>query len=101
MPIRRVALFKVRKEEDRQKLLDMYNAMSTKAVKNGRPYIRSIEAGPTQQDARAQGYTVAATSIFESEEDQKYYDEECPAHAEMKAAAKGFVEGMLMVYFAV
>ncbi|KAF2844939.1 hypothetical protein T440DRAFT_473002 [Plenodomus tracheiphilus IPT5] len=101
MPVRRVTMFKISKESDRTKLLDLYKDMPSKAVKNGRPYILSVEAGTTQQDARAQGYTIAATSVFESEEDLKYYDEGCEAHAELRGFVRSVSEGFLMVYFTV
>ncbi|KAI8933322.1 hypothetical protein NX059_009946 [Plenodomus lindquistii] len=101
MPVRRVTMFKIPKEEDRSKLLGLYTDMKTKAVKvctlTIEPYILSVEAGTTQQDARAQGFTIAATSVFESEEDLRYYDEGCEAHAELR----GFARSVSMVYVGV
>ncbi|KAH9882673.1 hypothetical protein J1614_000909 [Plenodomus biglobosus] len=101
MTIRRMGLFKIAKEEDQQKLVGLFKAMQSKALKNGQPYIVSVEAGQTQQDARAQGYTVAATAVFANEEDMRFYDEECTTHTAMKEAAKGFVEDAIVVYFTV
>ncbi|KLU92636.1 hypothetical protein MAPG_11581 [Magnaporthiopsis poae ATCC 64411] len=98
-PVYRLTLFKIPNEDDQKKLLDIYRQMPTKAVKDGKPYIKSVSAGTSQQDQRAQGYTVAVTSIFESEDDLLYYDNECAAHAELKAFARTVHQGSMMVYF--
>ena len=51
-------------------------------------------------DARNQGYSLAAQTTFSSLEDMKYYDEQCEAHAALKAVAKDKVEPPpLMVFF--
>lgn len=101
MTIRRMGLFKITKEEDQKKLISLFKAMPSKALKNGQPYIVSVQVGQTQQDARAKGYTVAATAVFANDEDMKYYDEECTAHTEMMEAAKDYAEDVLVVYFTV
>ncbi|KAF2024408.1 hypothetical protein EK21DRAFT_78774 [Setomelanomma holmii] len=95
--IRRMVLFKIPSEVDQQKLLGMYKEMPTRALKNGKSYILSVEAGTTQQDSRAQGYTIAATSVFRDQEDFDYYDVDCKAHGELKAFARSVNEGMCMV----
>jgi hypothetical protein len=126
--IRRITLFKIPREQDQQTLLAMYKDMPTKAIKvtpsfpshptlppsspfqppinpkyyqDSKPYILSAEAGVTQQDQRAQGYTIAATTLFASEEDFEFYDKECGAHAELRAFARSVNEGMCMVRIAI
>lgn len=124
-PIQRVTLFKIAGVENQKKLIEYYKAMPAKAVKvgifffffsssscspnsrlqhlipfqDGKPYIKSVTAGLTKEDQRNQGYTVAAISVFESEEDMAYYDNGCAAHAELKAFAGPVKQGVLIVYF--
>ncbi|KID95583.1 stress responsive A/B barrel domain-containing protein, partial [Metarhizium majus ARSEF 297] len=97
-PIHRVTLFKIESENDRQHLLELYRQMPTKAVKDGKPYIQSVTAGPTKPDQRAQGFTFAAISVFASLEDMEYYDNSCAAHANLKEFAKKAHSGAMMVY---
>ena len=67
---------------------------------DGKPYILRCVAGPAVADARSQGYTLGAQTTFASIEDMRYYDEQCEAHAALKAVAKGKVEPPpLMVCF--
>lgn len=67
---------------------------------DGKPYILSLEAGPTYEDARNQGYTLVAKTVFKNIEDFEYYDKECQAHKEFKAKGKTLdVQGMMMVFF--
>lgn len=128
MTIHRTTLFKIPEEAQREKLLEFYRGMSTKALKvyiylfsphpfpgpypesryqsltnlkqqDGKPYIISVKAGPTFDDQRRQGFTFAAQSVFASEEDMKYYDNGCAAHAELKEYAKTVHQGIMMVYF--
>jgi hypothetical protein len=125
--VRRITMFKIPGEEDQQKVLSMYKNMQTKALKvcyhlphsalmfyapnsavklitntimqDGQQYIIAVEAGITQQDQRAQGYTLAATTTFKSQEDFEYYDKECKAHLELKTFARSVAQGLCMVYF--
>ncbi|KAL7905162.1 stress responsive A/B barrel domain-containing protein [Trichoderma velutinum] len=97
--IHRVTLFKIPNAVDQEKLLEIYRNMPIKALKNNKPYILSVTAGSTKPDQRAQGYTVAVHSEFESLDDMVYYDNECVAHAELKAFAKMVHQGAMMVYF--
>ncbi|KXJ86872.1 hypothetical protein Micbo1qcDRAFT_198046 [Microdochium bolleyi] len=97
--IYRITLFKIPSEDDQTKLLDIYREMPTKALKDGKPYIKSVTAGKAKKDQRAQGFTVAVTSVFASHEDMKYYDEGCAAHAELKGFAKTVHQGIMMVFF--
>lgn len=98
-PVFRVTLFKIPSKDDQAKLIDVYRGMKQKALKDGKPYILSATVGPTVDDARNQGYTVAAMSTFASVEDMQYYDNECTAHSELKRLAKTLHKGAMMVYF--
>ncbi|KAM0345680.1 hypothetical protein ACHAPU_006335 [Fusarium lateritium] len=98
-PVTRVTLFKIPKEEDQQHLLDLYKQMPQKAVKDGKPYIASVQAGKAKADQRAQGFTVVAISSFSSQEDFDYYDTQCTAHLELRTFAKSVNEGVAMIYF--
>ncbi|KAH7021490.1 uncharacterized protein B0I36DRAFT_377321 [Microdochium trichocladiopsis] len=97
--INRLTLFKIPQDEDQEKLLSIYREMPSRAVKDGKPYIRSVTAGKAKNDQRAQGYTVAVVSVFESEADMVYYDNECAAHQNLKAFAKTVHHGAMMVFF--
>ncbi|RYP09166.1 hypothetical protein DL764_001437 [Monosporascus ibericus] len=96
--ITRITLFKILNEEEKQKLLDMYKQMPTKAVKDGKPYILNVKAGPAVEN-QDQGYTVGVVSTFASHDDMVYYDNECTAHAELKSFAKTVHRGAMMVFF--
>ncbi|KAG7285904.1 hypothetical protein NEMBOFW57_008200 [Staphylotrichum longicolle] len=97
--VHRVTLFKIPSQEDQARLIDIYRTMPVRALKDGKPYILSATVGPTHDDARNQGYTLAALSVFASVEDMKYYDNECAAHMELKEVAKTLHQGVMMVYF--
>lgn len=98
-PVHRITLFNIPSAEDQATLLDIYRAMPSRAVKDGKPYILSVAAGPSFDDARNQGYTIAVVSAFRSVEDMEYYDHNCQAHAELKKVAKTLHKGNMMVYF--
>ncbi|KAM0444318.1 hypothetical protein ACHAPV_010335 [Trichoderma viride] len=97
--INRITLFKIPDTEDQIKLLNIYREMPLKAMKDGKPYILSVTAGTAKPDQRAQGFTVAVISVFGSAQDMVYYDNECAAHAELKAFAKTVHQGAMMVFF--
>ena len=98
-PIHRVTLFKIPSEEDRTRLIDIYRDLPARALKDGKPYILSATVGPTFDDARNQGFTLAAYTTFATVEDMKFYDDECTGHAALKAVAKTVHKGAMMVYF--
>lgn len=78
----------------------LINWLTLGANQDGQPYILRCVAGPAVDDARSQGYTLAAQTTFSSLDDMKYYDNECEAHAALKAVAKEKVAGPpLMVCF--
>lgn len=115
--IYRVTLFKIPEEANQQSLIEMYREMPRKATKvcnkvssslhrqlayelqNGKPYILAVNAGQAIEDQRNQGYTLVATSVFSSREDMEYYDNQCEAHAALKAVAKRSHQGAMMVFF--
>lgn len=73
--------------------------INDKPFQDGKPYILSVTAGTAKPDQRAQGFTVAVISVFGSAQDMVYYDNECAAHAELKAFAKTVHQGAMMVFF--
>ena len=116
--IYRVTLFKIPEKADQHKLIEMYREMPHKALKvcasvfvlhclgqyayngqGGKPYIIHVNAGEAIDDQRNQGYTLVATSVFASREDMEYYDNDCEAHAALKAVAKRSHNGAMMVFF--
>ncbi|KAH6691205.1 hypothetical protein BKA61DRAFT_625419 [Leptodontidium sp. MPI-SDFR-AT-0119] len=97
--IRRITLFKIPGAEDQQKLMEIYKAMPVNALKDGKPYIESVDVGTAQEDQRAQGFTIAAISTFACLEDMQFYDSECAAHQKLREFAKTVNQGFCMVYF--
>ncbi|KAI5269653.1 hypothetical protein E4T47_06893 [Aureobasidium subglaciale] len=98
--VHRITMFKVPDSSNIQPILDKYTTLAQEAKKDGKPYILRCVAGPAVNDARSQGYTLAAQTTFASLDDMKYYDTECEAHAALKAVAKGKIEPPpLVVYF--
>lgn len=63
-------------------------------AQDGKPYILSIESGPTLDDSNPNCNFVNKT-IFKNLEDMKYYENECAAHKRLKArvASELAVEG--------
>ncbi|KAJ6186515.1 hypothetical protein N7519_007816 [Penicillium mononematosum] len=98
-PINRITLFKIPSPDDQKRLFDIFRIMLSDAVKDGKPYILGVCAGPSFDDARNQGYTLAVISTFKSVEDMEYYDNECEAHQALKKVAKTLHNGAMMVYF--
>ncbi|KAI4728062.1 hypothetical protein E4T49_04201 [Aureobasidium sp. EXF-10728] len=98
--VHRTTLFKIPESRDVQAVLEKYATLAKDAKKDGNPYILRCTAGPALADQRSQGYTLAAQTTFSSLDDMKYYDNDCEAHAALKAVAKGKVDGVpLMVCF--
>lgn len=119
-PIERITLFKVPKEEDRERLLEQYKVLAKTATKvsqtlnrppprqpqpdprhlqDGKPYILSAAAGPSIDDPRNKGYNISVKTTFASLEDMNYYDTECEAHKALKAVAGPVKEDVLTTYF--
>lgn len=99
--IHRVTMFKLPGAENQAKLIAAYDQLAKDQKKDGKPYIAYMCAGIAQDDARAKGYTIVAQSKFHSLEDMKFYEDSCPAHAQLKVTAKGLgpLEPPLTVYF--
>ncbi|KAI0125263.1 hypothetical protein BJ170DRAFT_598084 [Xylariales sp. AK1849] len=102
--IHRVTMFKIPEPESQGKLVEAYKTLSQKQKKDGKPYILAVTAGPVMDDPRTQGWTVVSKTEFASLDDMKYYDNECEAHASLKAYAKGLgiqggPSGVMTVYF--
>jgi len=93
-------MFKIPSEEDRNRVLEQYKVLKRTAVKDGKPYILSAEAGHAGTDNRSQGYTLAVKSTFASKADMDYYDDECEAHQTLKKITGAVREGpTLTVWF--
>lgn len=98
--VHRVTMFKMPKEDDRAKMLEQYKVMAAENKRDGKPYILSMTVGPAEEDPRSQGYTLVSKTEFASMDDMEYYDNECPAHGQIKALVPSLtVEGILTVYF--
>ncbi|KAM0693562.1 hypothetical protein Q7P36_006818 [Cladosporium allicinum] len=97
MPVQRITMFKVANEADIPQFLEKYQTLAQDQQKDGKPYILSVEANRPVNDPRTQGFNVLAQTAFSSQEDVKYYDEKCEAHASLKAFAKDKVAGPPMV----
>lgn len=106
--ILRVTMFKIPEKENQLKLAENYKRLSTEALKvcllpvvvkcwegncgliinkDGKPYILSLQAGPTIEDSRSNGFTFVAKTEFASLEDMKYYDDEDQVHLLLKKTA--------------
>ncbi|KAL7923397.1 hypothetical protein ACQKWADRAFT_289540 [Trichoderma austrokoningii] len=98
--VHRVTMFKIPNQGDQEKLLDLYKTVKETSTKDGKPYIINMAVGACEPDQRSQGYDFAARFEFASLEDMWYYDEQCPAHQALKAAAKSLqVNGLMTIYF--
>lgn len=65
-----------------------------------KPYVTG-KAYKLYDDARSQGYTFVARTVFESLDDMRYYDEGCEAHAALKKQCgpkSGGPQNVLTVY---
>ena len=84
--IKRVTLFKIPKESDIDAVLKQYEKVRETSVKDGKPYIVSNFASRiiNTDSPRSEGFTLSSQSVFENREDHDYYDNECPAHQELK-----------------
>ncbi|PNP44869.1 hypothetical protein TGAM01_v209975 [Trichoderma gamsii] len=98
--VHRVTMFKLPNKEHQEKLLALYKTVRDTSTKDGKPYILSMAVGACEPDQRSQGYDFAAKFEFASLEDMRFYDDECPAHQALKAAARDLdVGGLMTIYF--
>lgn len=96
----RITMFKLPSKEVQEKVIGLYRVLTHSAVKDGSPYILSLEAGPSHDDPRNQGYNFVAKSEFKSLEDMRFYDEECVAHQILKEGTKPLgVQGVMTVFY--
>jgi hypothetical protein len=60
-----------------------------------------MEAGAARGSVKDQGYTFVTKSVFKDQADQKFYENECPAHNEYKIflKEKAPVSGLMSVNF--
>ncbi|RDW80108.1 hypothetical protein BP6252_04746 [Coleophoma cylindrospora] len=96
----RVTMFKIPSKADQETILANYLTLSKTQLKDGKPYILSLEAGVAEDDPRSQGFTIVAKSVFKNMDDMKYYDTECAAHEKLKVGNKALgVEGLMTVFY--
>ena len=69
----------------------------TRCSQDGKPYILSSACGPAADEPRANGYNFVARTTFASKEDMDFYDNQCPAHKDLKISIKDKVAGPPMV----
>jgi len=116
MPFLRQACFKVKREDDVQKMMDAYSSLSKTNERvskrheartcsyrtpdrsfyweqNGKPYLLAVEPHATIADSRNQGYNFVATTQYASMDDIEYYDTDCEAHKQLKSTVRDLVEG--------
>ncbi|KAM5346563.1 hypothetical protein ACJ41O_009568 [Fusarium nematophilum] len=98
--VHRITMFKLPGKDDQAKLLEQYKKLSASQQKDGKPYILSMVVGAADEDARSQGFTFVSKTEFANREDMKFYDDECPAHQELKGLVKTLtVDGVMTVFF--
>ncbi|KAG7146034.1 Fusaristatin A biosynthesis cluster protein like [Verticillium longisporum] len=101
--VHRVTMFKLPNKDHQDKLLAAYRTLSAEQKKDGAPYILSLVVGPALADPRSKGYTIVAKTEFASLADMRWYDDECPAHAKLKALVPEFglnpPEDVMSIYF--
>ena len=68
-------------------------------LQDGKPYIQMAAANTPHDDPRSQGYTLVARTVFASKADMDYYDNECEAHAGIKALLRPKVSGPPLVVY--
>ncbi|KAH7396856.1 hypothetical protein DE146DRAFT_657935 [Phaeosphaeria sp. MPI-PUGE-AT-0046c] len=97
--INRITLLKLADPSIIQQAVQKYSTLARDAKKDGKTYILTAAANPTHDDARNQGYTLVARTVFASKEDMYFYDNECEAHGDIKALLKPNVGGPPLVVY--
>ncbi|KAJ4991983.1 stress responsive a b barrel domain-containing protein [Stagonosporopsis vannaccii] len=97
--IARMTLFKLTDAAAIKEAIQKYSTLTQDAVKDGKPYIQQATAHQPYDDPRTQGYTLVARTIFKSKADMDYYDNECEAHAAIKAFIKPKIGGPPLVVY--
>jgi len=80
----RVTMFKLLSSEQVGIAVSGYQELAKSQSRNGKPYILSMEAGPTYDDARNRGFTFVSKTVFKNRDDHDFYDKDCPAHKKFK-----------------
>ncbi|EME45164.1 hypothetical protein DOTSEDRAFT_71015 [Dothistroma septosporum NZE10] len=94
----RVTAFKVTNDADIDTMLDAYKLLAKENQKHGQRYILDVKAFREIGAQYNQGYNCVAVTQFQSAEDMKFYDEECPAHKKLKETGKGKVGPPLILF---
>ncbi|KAH9859492.1 hypothetical protein IAQ61_011273 [Plenodomus lingam] len=98
-PIIRLTLFKLPDQSILDQAIEKYSTLTKDALKQNTPYIQSSSAHRLHDDARSQGYTLLARTVFASREDMDYFDKEDGAHGGLQAVIRpGLGEMPLVVY---
>ncbi|CAK4033494.1 Hypothetical predicted protein [Lecanosticta acicola] len=94
--VKRLTMFKVAKEEDIQAVLKAYEVLRKEAA---RPYIISNVSRKILNTGSplSEGYTIASQSIFKDHDDHRFYDQECPAHQELKKTTSRVRTGVMTI----
>jgi len=100
----RVTMFKLVSSEQVAVTIASYKELAKTQAKNGKPYILSLESGPSHEDARNQGYSYVSKTVFKNREDHDFYDKDCPAHQRFKQslASRGInvlEQGIMTVFY--
>ncbi|KAF2400920.1 hypothetical protein EJ06DRAFT_521583 [Trichodelitschia bisporula] len=83
--INRITLFKLPNSEDVETAIAAFTEMQSSSLKDGKPYILSLEVKKLHNDPRSQGYTLISKSSFASLEEMKFYDDHDEAHKKVKS----------------
>ncbi|KAH7024514.1 stress responsive A/B barrel domain-containing protein [Microdochium trichocladiopsis] len=102
--IQRLLLLKIASEADQDRVISLFTEIPAKARRDGKPYILNMRGGTASstsfsQEARTQGYTVAMVTEFASEDDVRFWDAECVAHAELKKIAMPLQQGAMVMHW--
>ncbi|EMF17251.1 uncharacterized protein SEPMUDRAFT_33688 [Sphaerulina musiva SO2202] len=97
--VKRLTLFKVAKDEDIEAVLKAYEILRSTALRDGKPYIVSNSSRRILNTSSplSEGYTIASQSIFKNHQDHAFYDQECPAHRELKKTTSRVRTGVMTV----
>ncbi|KAI9744671.1 MAG: hypothetical protein M1818_002200 [Claussenomyces sp. TS43310] len=92
----RITMFKIPRQDDQEQMSKAYEHLKENQQKEGKPYLLSIEAGPSFDNARNQGFNFIAKTVFKNKADHDFYDTICPAHKHLEAVAKLLdIQGMV------
>jgi len=85
----RTTMFKVPDLDHQNQLIAAYHKMAENQCReDGQPYIVGLRIGQALDDPRAKGYTIVVDTVFANIADMLYYDNKCPAHAELREVVR-------------